>query len=270
MTIEDNNMNATCKIHDVMEKPYNTAMRYSVVALDLLPEEVYLLDSATFSIIHANRAAIKNTGYNAAELLWRNVFEIKPRASCERLKEELVLLSNRDITRRDYSLSQLRKDGTTYDTEESLHVFDNSDRAVLMLMIRDITERRQADEMMLSEWEQATAILDAVADPVIATDADGMIIRLNQAATKLIGLPVCDAVGAPLDTLIRFTYPRARETLGDVVEMCLKDSKEIRLDLLTFSTRNDSRERMVNLSLAPVFSGEDNAVSCVLTLRNVT
>ncbi len=262
-------MNATCKIRDVMEKPYNTAMLYGVAALDLLAEEIYLLDAATLSIIHANRAAIEHTGYNAAELLWRNILDLKPDSSVQRLQEELLLLRDRSTSRRDYRLAQLRKDGSVYDTEESLHVFDNSDRAVLMLVVNDVTEHRQADQMMLGEWEHTAAILDAVGDPVIATDTSGIVTRLNRAAANLLGIPVCDAVGASLEKLTCFEYPRSRDRLENVIEMCLKDNKEIRLDLLTFSNHIDSRERMVNLSLAPIFSGEGKTLGCVLTLRNV-
>ena len=262
-------MNATCKIHDVMEKPYNTAMRHGVEALDLLTEEIYLLDAATFSIIHANKVAIEHTGYNTAELLWKSILDLKPDSSAEQFKAELLLLSDRSISQRYYSLAQLRKDGSTYDTEESLHVFDYSDRAVLMLVVNEVTERRQADDMMFGEWEHTNAILDAVGDPVIATDTSGIITRLNRAAANLIGIPVCDAVGASLDKLIHFEYPRSRDPLENVVELCLKDDKEIRLDLLTFSSLNDPRERMVNLSLTPIFSGKRKALGCVLTLRNV-
>lgn len=262
-------MNATFKICDTMDSPYNPAARYSVAALDLLDDEVFLLDASTFSIVHANRAAIENTGYSAAELLWRNIFDIKPGASGERLKDELLSLREQNTYRRDYSLMQMRKDGSIYDTEESLHVLDHGDRAVIMLVVNDVTERRQADEMMLGGWEHATAILDSVGDPVIATDAGGVIVRVNHAAAELVGIPVFDAVGTALDELIRFRYPRTGEALQDMVGTCLRNGKQTQLDLLTFSTFNDKTERMVNLSLAPVSCGGGNVLGCVVTFRDI-
>ncbi|MDX1250670.1 MAG: PAS domain-containing protein [Gammaproteobacteria bacterium] len=185
------------------------------------------------------------------------------------MKEELLSLRDRNICRRDYSLMQMRKDGSTYDTEESLHVLDHGDRAVLMLVVNDVTERRQADEMMLGGWEHATAILDSVGDPVIATDTGGVIVRLNQAAANLIDIPVFDAVGAPLDKLIHFRYPRTGESLQGVVGMCLRNGQQTQHDLLTFSTGNNQTERMVNLTLAPVSCGEGSVLGCVVTFRDI-
>ncbi len=71
-----------------------------------------------------------------------------------------------------------------------------------VLVFRDVTERREAEEAMrLIEARQA-AILRASSDAIITIDVGGAVVAMNPAAEKIFGYSRQEAIGQKLETLI--------------------------------------------------------------------
>lgn len=78
----------------------------------------------------------------------------------------------------------------------------------VLVLVRDITARRQAEEKQVKlqeairrsalEWRMT---FDAIASPLLLLDTDGRVVRMNEAARRLAGLPYEAAIQQPVAAL---------------------------------------------------------------------
>src|SRR6185369_11331564 len=64
----------------------------------------------------------------------------------------------------------------------------------VVLVFRDITERRRAEAELQASREQLAAILQGVADGITVQDMTGRLLYANGAAAQLIGYPSAQAL----------------------------------------------------------------------------
>jgi PAS domain S-box-containing protein len=146
-------------------------------------------------------------------------------------------------------LAAIRKDGTEFPVELSLATWFLDDVRYFTGIIRDISERKQAEQKFRSVTESAI-------DAIISADHTGKIVSWNNAATRILGHTPEDAIGKQLELIIpkRFHEPHqqgmARVTaggesrvIGSTVELfaCNKDGDEvpIELSLSTWTVRDE-------------------------------
>ena len=95
-------------------------------------------------------------------------------------------------------LAAIRKDGTEFPVELSLATWFLDDKRYYTGIIRDISERKQAEQKFRSVTESAI-------DAIISADHVGEIISWNKAATRILGYTEEEAVGQAS----RADHPRA-------------------------------------------------------------
>jgi PAS domain S-box-containing protein len=69
-------------------------------------------------------------------------------------------------------------------------------------IIRDLTERRQAEQALQKSAARASAMVSAALDCIISMDAQGRIVELNPAAERTFGYTRDEAIGRSLAELI--------------------------------------------------------------------
>jgi PAS domain S-box-containing protein len=146
-------------------------------------------------------------------------------------------------------LAALRSDGTEFPIELSLATWFLDQDRYYTGILRDISERKQAEEKFRSVTESAI-------DAIISADHTGEIITWNQAATRILGWSEEEAVGQRLELIIperfhdahrngiaRFTATGEAHVIGTTVELAArrKDGVEvpIELSLSTWTVRED-------------------------------
>ena len=75
-------------------------------------------------------------------------------------------------------------------------------------IVRDITERKQAENAMNESRSQLASIIESAMDGIITTDANQTIVLFNAAAEKMFRISAPEAIGQPID---RFIPSRFRE-----------------------------------------------------------
>jgi PAS domain S-box-containing protein len=145
-------------------------------------------------------------------------------------------------------LAAIRSDGSEFPVELSLATWFLDQARYYTGIIRDISERKQAEEKFRSVTESAI-------DAIISADHTGEIITWNKAATNILGWTEEEAVGKRLELVIperfhdahragiaRFTATGEAHVIGKTVELaaCRKDGVElpIELSLSTWTVRD--------------------------------
>jgi len=78
-----------------------------------------------------------------------------------------------------------RKDGTSFPVEyTSVPIRKNSDIAGTVVVFRDISERKEAEEALRKSRATARGLLDATQESLLLLDKEGIIIAVNQTAAR--------------------------------------------------------------------------------------
>jgi len=139
-------------------------------------------------------------------------------------------------------LAALRKDGSEFPVELSLATWFLDDVRYYTGIIRDISERKQAEQKFRS-------VTEAAIDAIISADHQGEIISWNKAATNILGYTEEEAVGQRLELIIperfhdahrngmaRFTKTGDAHVIGKTVELAARTKSG---ELSTWTVRDE-------------------------------
>jgi two-component system, cell cycle sensor histidine kinase and response regulator CckA len=156
--------------------------------VETTPDAIVVVD-LNATIIKVNRQALETFGYDQPQaILGKNVLDLTAPEdhflAVECLQKLLVCRSLRNI-----ELTLLRKDGLRFPAEtNSAVVLDGEGQAQgYLIVVRDITERKQVSAALLKEQEFTRAVLDHIATGVIACGPDGILSLFNRAARDMHG-----------------------------------------------------------------------------------
>ncbi|MFO8027434.1 MAG: response regulator [Opitutales bacterium] len=142
----------------------------------------------------------------------------------------------------------------------------------LLVVLRDITQRRSYELALKREKERLAVTLDSIVDAVIATDAKGAVERMNQEASRLTGVSNEQAVGKPLSEVLHLQYPRSGQAIANPSEQLLdpeltESLAEVELPLIRADRKNPF---LVTAAMRCIYDEEGNQHGCVTVLRDVT
>ena len=123
--------------------------------IDILPDAVCLIHPKG-RLLAANAQAAAMLGYlNTGELLHKTIFDLTPASEHERIREDVVVALKAGIIR-NLEYTMLKKDGASFQVELSATVSlgINNQPAGLLSVVRDVTERKQAQEALQSSEER--------------------------------------------------------------------------------------------------------------------
>jgi len=137
-----------------------------------------------------NRAAETTFGYTAAEAVGQPASMIMP----ERFREDHKNAMNRAIstgrsalTGERIELTGLRKDGSEFPLELSLARWRTREEAFFTAIMRDITERKRAEETLHDSEERYRSLFEQSRDAIVVSNQAGEYVDFNQAALDLYG-----------------------------------------------------------------------------------
>ncbi|MFO1394526.1 MAG: EAL domain-containing protein [Steroidobacteraceae bacterium] len=129
--------------------------------------------------------------------------------------------------------------------------------------------RRAADAVQshAGAWEA----LDALGEGVATTDAEGLIIYVNQAAEQLIGKPAAEVLGRSLHEVFTLVDETERKSLGDPVRQCLSSGSRVQVGRRGMVIAHDGgAELSIEVSVSPLRDRAGEISGTVITLRDVS
>ena len=141
-------------------------------------------------MLDTNEQFNKIFGYKRSELIGLPVIDLVAPESRELVKKNI--LSGYEKT---YEHQALHKDGTIFTVEVTGKSIPYDGRQVRVTAIRDITERKQAEEELRNSEERLKILFESAPDAYYLTDLKGKFIDGNRATEKVTGYKKSELVG---------------------------------------------------------------------------
>ncbi len=160
-------------------------------------------------------------------------------------------------------------DGRIYERTSRIQYVDGRNMGRVW-SIRDISERKRAEQVLLqhSEWLRIT--LSSIGDGVIATDDRGNVTFLNVVAEQLTGWSMADAGGKPLHDVFRIVNEHTRLQAENPATRVLQDGTIVSLANHTILIAKDGIERPIDDSAAPMRDETGQVIGAVLVFRDIS
>ncbi len=143
-----------------------------------------VFDAETYQIVEVNDAALRLYGYAREEFLKLNALAVT--AERQETEASIQLTRARSVTRIPVRYHR-KKDGTVFPVEISASSFLLNGRPVVCGLIRDITERHEAEEAIHQREQELAAFFAESPVGLMWVGPDGLVQRVNQAQLDMIG-----------------------------------------------------------------------------------
>src|ERR1700693_3503299 len=162
------------------------------------------------------------------------------------------------------ALEALRRGAKDYLLEDHL------DNDSFVRAIRNMAERKTAEEMLFTEKERAQVTLNSIGDAVLSTDIQGKVTYLNVVAEKITGWTREEAAGKDLEELFVIVDDSTREPCANPLRTAINKNKTVQLTPNCILIRRDGTEFAIEDSAAPIHDQRGLATGAVIVFHDVS
>jgi PAS domain S-box-containing protein len=137
--------------------------------------------------------------------------------------------------------------------------------------LTDLTEQLRDQHRELAQQEEDLRVtLDSIGDAVIATDASGLVTRMNPVAQTLTGWQLHEAKGKPITHIFKIIDAESKQVIENPVDKVIKTGKTVFLSNNTTLISRDGSHFHISDSAAPIRNQDNEILGMVLIFNDVT
>ncbi len=202
----------TAQLAEAMETLRKSEEKYREIVEDV-SDVVHTSDNKG-NFTYINPACKKLTGYKETEILGKNLLDLVALEWKERVAEFYSTQFKNKTEETIYSFPIVTKTGQKKWIEQTVIQLMEGDKITgYKSIMRDITERRDAEQKLKESENQLKIIFNEAPDALIVINDEGNVIRWNPQAEKIFGWTSFDVLGKAIRNLIiPEKYKEALET----------------------------------------------------------
>jgi two-component system CheB/CheR fusion protein len=244
--------------------PAATLEALNRVFLDSALDCIITMD-ATGCVREFNPASERVFGFTRAEAMGKELAEliIPPRIR-ERHRQGLahyLKTGQGPLLGKLIEIEALRRDGTEILVQLAITALEVDGSPIFTAYLRDITERRRAEEAN----RRLAAIIESSGDAIISKDLDEMITSWNREAERLFGYSADEIIGKPITILV--PPDRRDEELG-IIERIRRGERIVRYE--TMGCRKDGTLLDISLAVSPIKDESGHVIGASRIARDIT
>jgi PAS domain S-box-containing protein len=172
-----------------------------------------------------------------------------------------------------------RKDGTVVPVEINTHVVSLQQKRVVVSTVRDITERKRAEEALSASRQLFADIISFLPDPTFVIDRDGTVIAWNRALEQLSGVAAADIIGKGNYEYSLWQYGKRRPILINLVQDPDQDYARVNYRRIiqkghTVGAETDmiysGKKIILSLMASPLVDAEGKIIGAIESMRDIT
>jgi PAS domain S-box-containing protein len=187
--------------------------------MDESSDAIFLIDLETGRYLDFNKSAHDFLGYSREELAQLTVMEI-----AQHIPNLEIWLGRVDLIRKSGTLifetTYKRKDSSVFPVEVSARLLVYGERNIMVAVVRDITERKQAEGALRESETRIRALLHAFPDMILEVSLDGRVINMvppqgmekAMPPERFIGKQIDEIFGEVTVSQTKFAIQRASES----------------------------------------------------------
>lgn len=220
---------------------------------------ILVLDADTGAITDANPFMTELLDYTHEQLLGKHLWEIGIFKDIEKSKVAFRELQEKGYIR--YELPLEDKHGLQQEVEIISHVYSDGDRKAIQCNIRNITERKLAEQKLA----YFSAIVNASQDAIIGKNLDFIITSWNKSAERLYGYTAEEAIGQSIGIL------QEADQTDDLPSLLVKVTQAEPIENYpTIRRCKDGTLVNVSLTISPIQDTSGQIIGVSTIARNIT
>jgi PAS domain S-box-containing protein len=210
-------------------------------------ESVFIHELPSFKIIDVNQTMCEMYGYSHEEALQLSTEDFSASFAPYNHPENWLrkAITGKTLQFEWYSK---HKTGRLFWTEIKMRLacIGSDDRIVVT--VRDITERKQAQDALLEGEKNLKTFLDAIPESAFMMDRDGILLTLNRTTAEMFGKSPGDMLGKNIYDFIPEEVSKIRK---EMVEKVLQSRQPV-------SFEDERQNRWIYNNISPVLDGGGN------------
>lgn len=183
---------------DITERKRGEEARSQLAAIVSSSTDAMMSKTLAGTVLTWNQGAERLFGYRAAEMIGQSVRRLIP---VDRQREEDRILARlaAGANIEQYDTVRLHQSGRAIDVSVTISPIRDGAGAIIgaSKIVRDITERKQAEAALRESEQRFRAIYDQAYEFIGLLRPDGTMIDANQTALAFRGLQLADVLGTP-------------------------------------------------------------------------
>jgi len=200
------------------------ALARHVEAFNRYASDILLVLDEDGRIVEANDRALESYGYARQELVGMEFRELRDPSDPTGLVDAEVLFRSAGVEGMAFEAAHRRKDGATFPVEVSGRLVAIGGRRYYQGIVRDVTERKRAEEATAYQ----AMLLASMNEAVMGLDEKFTLRAWNRAAERIYGWKAEEVIGQPILRVLQTQYHRGYDS---AMLARLQEDGRIRLEM---------------------------------------
>lgn len=264
-------------IMDITERKQAREMHTRYEQLSHNTRDIILFIDMDGRILEANRAAEESYGFNREELLQMSIKDLREPGTSAQVDAQMQIAFRQGLL---FETLHRRRDGSVFPVEVNSQKISIGHDQVLLSIIRDITERKQAEEKIVAAHRQMMDIIEFLPDATFAVNREKKIIAWNRAMEEITGIPKIDIIGQGDHA---YSVPFYGDRKPVLLDLLWTEREQIEKHYHSVSRNgdvlyaeafaplmNDGQGMHLWLKASPLYDGSGNVMGAIESIRDVT